>query len=128
MIKTRFAPSPTGYIHIGNLRSAIFPYLIARQNHGHFILRIEDTDQARFVDGATQLIMETLKWIGLDWDEGPDLGGPHAPYTQSQRKAVYERYAKKLLASGRAYADPTTKETSGRSSPSRRRLIPTSTS
>lgn len=109
MIKTRFAPSPTGYIHIGNLRSAIFPYLIARQNHGHFILRIEDTDQARFVDGATQLIMETLKWIGLDWDEGPDLGGPHAPYTQSQRKAVYERYAKKLLASGRAYADPTTK-------------------
>ena len=72
---TRFAPSPTGYIHIGNLRSAIYPYLIAKQSNGTFILRIEDTDQARYVEGATELIEDTLQWIGLDWDEGPERGG-----------------------------------------------------
>jgi glutamyl-tRNA synthetase len=69
---TRFAPSPTGYIHIGNLRSAIYPYLVAKQEQGTFILRIEDTDRARYVEGATELIEDTLKWIGLDWDEGPE--------------------------------------------------------
>ena len=74
-IVTRFAPSPTGYIHLGNVRSAIYPYLIAKQAGGKFILRIEDTDQARFVEGATELIEETLSWLGMKWDEGPEVGG-----------------------------------------------------
>jgi len=108
---TRFAPSPTGYIHIGNLRSAIYPYLVAKQEQGTFILRIEDTDRARYVEGATELIEDTLKWIGLDWDEGPEKGGDHGPYFQTQRKELYTEWAKKLIASGRAYADPTPSET-----------------
>lgn len=111
MTKTRFAPSPTGYIHIGNVRSAIYPYLIAKQNHGTFILRIEDTDQARYVEGATELIEETLAWLGLDWDEGPIVGGPNAPYFQSERKTIYHQWAQKLIDAGRAYADPTDPET-----------------
>ena len=107
-VVTRFAPSPTGYIHIGNLRSAIYPYLLAKQNEeGSYILRIEDTDQARYVEGATELIMDTMKWIGLDWDEGPEKGGEHGPYFQTQRKEIYIEWAKKLIAKGRAYADPT---------------------
>lgn len=110
MTITRFAPSPTGYIHIGNVRSAIYPYLIAKQQRGKFILRIEDTDQARYVEGATDLIMETLQWLGLDWDEGPLKGGEHGPYFQSERKAIYRRWAEKLIDAGRAYADPTTPE------------------
>jgi len=109
-VVTRFAPSPTGYIHIGNLRSAIYPYLLAKQNEGSYILRIEDTDQARYVEGATELIEETLKWIGLDWDEGPEKGGNHGPYFQTQRKEIYIEWAKKLIAAGRAYADPTPSE------------------
>ncbi len=107
MTRTRFAPSPTGYIHIGNVRSAIYPYLLARQNDGTFILRIEDTDQARYVEGATELIEETLAWLSLQWDEGPIVGGPNAPYFQSQRKEIYHQWAKKLIAAGRAYADST---------------------
>ncbi|MBR5389478.1 glutamate--tRNA ligase [Candidatus Saccharibacteria bacterium] len=110
-IITRFAPSPTGYIHIGNVRSAIYPYLAARQSGGTFILRIEDTDQARYVEGATELIMDTLKWLGLEWDEGPEVGGPHAPYFQTERKELYLEWAKKLIADGRAYADPTDSDT-----------------
>lgn len=106
-MKTRFAPSPTGYIHIGNVRSAIYPYLLAKQQNGHFILRIEDTDQARFVEGATELIEDTLRWLGLDWDEGPIVGGPNGPYFQSERKDIYLEWAKKLLDAGRAYADDT---------------------
>ena len=109
-IKTRFAPSPTGYIHIGNVRSAIYPYLIARQNNGKFILRIEDTDQARYVEGATELIEDTLKWLGLEWDEGPIVGGPNEPYFQTERKDHYIEWAKKLIASGRAYPDDTPSE------------------
>ena len=108
---TRFAPSPTGYIHIGNLRSAIYPYLIAKQSNGTFILRIEDTDQARYVEGATELIEDTLQWIGLDWDEGPERGGANGPYYQTERKDIYVEWAKKLIATGRAYADPTDSET-----------------
>ena len=104
---TRFAPSPTGYIHIGNVRSAIYPYLIAKQSGGKMILRIEDTDRERYVEGATELIEDTLKWLGLDWDEGPIVGGEHGPYFQSERLEIYHEYAKKLLESGRAYADPT---------------------
>lgn len=109
-MKTRFAPSPTGYIHIGNVRSAIYPYLLARQAGGKFILRIEDTDQARYVPGATELIEDTLKWLGLEWDEGPIVGGPSEPYFQSERKAIYHEWAKKLIANGRAYADNTSSE------------------
>lgn len=111
MTTTRFAPSPTGYIHIGNVRSAIYPYLIARQAGGKFILRIEDTDQARFVEGATELIEDTLTWLGLEWDEGPEVGGPNEPYFQSERREIYHAWAKKLIESGRAYADPTDTET-----------------
>ncbi|MBQ5812275.1 glutamate--tRNA ligase [Candidatus Saccharibacteria bacterium] len=109
MIITRFAPSPTGYIHIGNVRSAIYPYLLARQagKDGKVILRIEDTDRARYVEGATELIEDTLEWLGLNWDEGPIVGGPHAPYFQSERQEIYHTYARKLIEAGRAYADPT---------------------
>ena len=109
-IVTRFAPSPTGYIHIGNVRSAIYPYLIARQNGGKMILRIEDTDRARYVEGATELIENTLEWLGLNWDEGPIVGGPHGPYFQSERMDIYHEWARKLIESGRAYADPTPPE------------------
>ena len=107
---TRFAPSPTGYIHIGNVRSAIYPYLVAHQTNGKMILRIEDTDRGRYVEGATELIEDTLKWLGLDWDEGPIVGGPNAPYFQSERREKYIEWVKKLLDSGRAYADPTPAE------------------
>ncbi len=106
-VVTRFAPSPTGYIHIGNLRSAIYPYLVARQANGKMILRIEDTDRERYVEGATELVEDTLRWLGLDWDEGPIVGGPNGPYFQSERKDIYMKWANKLLDSGRAYADPT---------------------
>ena len=109
-VVTRFAPSPTGYIHIGNVRSAIYPYLLARQTNGKMILRIEDTDRERFVEGATELIEDTLNWLGLEWDEGPIIGGPHAPYFQSERKEIYHAWARKLIAAGRAYADPTPPE------------------
>ena len=107
---TRFAPSPTGYIHIGNVRSAIYPYLIAKQSGGKFILRIEDTDQSRYVPGATDLIVETLKWLGLDWVEGIIVGGDHGPYYQSERRDIYHAYARKLIAAGRAYPDNTPPE------------------
>lgn len=110
-MKTRFAPSPTGYIHIGNVRSAIYPYLLARQQNGTFILRIEDTDQARYVEGATELIEETLEWLGMNWDEGPIVGGPASPYFQSERAEIYHAWGQKLIDMGRAYADPTNAET-----------------
>ena len=110
-IVTRFAPSPTGYIHIGNVRSAIYPYLLAKQKSGKMILRIEDTDRERYVEGATELIEDTLDWLGLNWDEGPIVGGPNSPYFQSERKSIYLEWAKKLLDAGRAYADPTPPET-----------------
>ena len=107
---TRFAPSPTGYIHIGNVRSAIYPYLVARQSGGRFILRIEDTDRERYVEGATELIEDTLRWLGLEWDEGPIVGGEHGPYFQSERLEIYHAWVQKLLDSGRAYVDPTPPE------------------
>ena len=109
-VVTRFAPSPTGYIHIGNVRSAIYPYLIAKQNSGKFILRIEDTDRERYVEGATDVIEDTLKWLGLEWDEGPIVGGKNGPYFQSERLDIYHEWVKKLIATGRAYADPTPPE------------------
>lgn len=95
--RTRFAPSPTGYMHIGNLRTALYEYLIAKSNGGDFILRIEDTDQKRYVEGATDIIFETLKRVGMDWDEGPDIGGNYGPYIQSERKPIYAEYAHKLV-------------------------------
>jgi len=109
-IRTRFAPSPTGYIHLGNVRSALFPWLLARQNNGQFILRIEDTDQARFVEGATDLIIDTLKWLGIDWDEGIEKGGNYGPYIQTERREHYIKWAQKLIDKGLAYADPYTAE------------------
>ena len=109
-IRTRFAPSPTGYIHIGNVRSALFPWLLARQQGGKFILRIEDTDQARFVEGATELIIDTLNWLGLDWDEGYGKGGDFGPYIQTERRDHYLNWAQKLIDKGLAYADPYTPE------------------
>lgn len=110
MTRTRFAPSPTGYIHVGNVRAALFPWLLARQQGGKFILRIEDTDQARFVEGATDLILDTLDWLGLDWDEGPRVGGDHGPYFQTERRDIYNTWAQKLIDAGLAYADPYTPE------------------
>lgn len=109
-IRTRFAPSPTGYIHVGNVRAALFPYLLARQQGGVFILRIEDTDQARFVEGATDLILDTLEWLGIDWDEGPRRGGDFGPYIQTERRDIYQKWAQKLIDKGVAYADPYTPE------------------
>ena len=102
-VRTRFAPSPTGYMHVGNLRTALYTWLIARNAGGTFILRIEDTDQGRFVEGATEVIYRTLTECGLTWDEGPDVGGPVAPYVQSQRKDTYMPYAELLIEKGHAY-------------------------
>ncbi len=104
-VRTRFAPSPTGYLHIGGVRTALFNYLLAKQAGGQFILRIDDTDQDRNVAEALQPILDGFRWLGLNWDEGPDVGGPHAPYFQSQRSARYQEEVKRLLASGHAYRD-----------------------
>ncbi len=102
-VRTRFAPSPTGYMHIGNLRTALYAYLIAKKDGGDFILRIEDTDQGRLVEGATDVIYSTLKDCGLNWDEGPDIGGDYGPYVQSERMDNYLKYAKMLVENGSAY-------------------------
>ncbi len=102
-VRTRFAPSPTGYMHIGNLRTALFTYIIAKKNGGDFILRIEDTDRERYVEGATEVIYKTLKECGLNWDEGPDIGGPVGPYIQSERMGMFKKYAEELVEKGEAY-------------------------
>ena len=102
-VRTRYAPSPTGYMHIGNLRSAIYEYLVAKINGGKFILRIEDTDQVRKVEGAVEVIYNTLSTIGMQHDEGPDIGGQYGPYVQSERKDMYLPYAQQLIESGDAY-------------------------
>lgn len=109
-VRTRFAPSPTGYMHIGNLRTALYEYLIAKSQNGKFILRIEDTDQERYVEGATDIIYKTLKIAGLNHDEGPDIGGAYGPYVQSERKDTYLPYAKDLVEKGEAYYCFCTKE------------------
>lgn len=103
MVKTRFAPSPTGNLHVGNVRSALFAWLYARHTGGHFILRIEDTDQERSLPEYTTRLMEDLRWLGLDWDEGPEVGGPNGPYLQSERLEIYDKYIDKLVQEGRAY-------------------------
>lgn len=102
-VRTRFAPSPTGYMHIGNLRTALYAYLIAKQADGDFILRIEDTDQERYVPGAVNVIYDTLHQAGLQWDEGPDVGGPVGPYIQSERMGIFKGYAEELVEKGEAY-------------------------
>ena len=102
-IRVRFAPSPTGYLHIGGLRTALYNYLFARKNKGRFILRIEDTDRKRFVEGAIENLVETLNWVGLDYDEGPQVGGEFGPYLQSERLSIYNELTEKLISSGKAY-------------------------
>lgn len=109
-VRTRFAPSPTGYLHLGGLRTALYAYLMAKKNNGTFILRIEDTDQNRYVEGAVDVIYRTMKDIGLDWDEGPDVGGDYGPYIQSERKDMYLPYAHELVKKGKAYYCFCTKE------------------
>ena len=102
-IRTRFAPSPTGYMHVGNLRTALYAYLLTKSQGGDFILRIEDTDQERYVEGAVDIIYNTLKETGLNWDEGPDIGGDYGPYIQSERRGIYKQYAEELVKKGKAY-------------------------
>ncbi len=102
-VRVRFAPSPTGYLHIGSARSALFNWMFARKHGGKFILRIEDTDQKREVSGAIEALMEDLRWLGLDWDEGPDVGGPFGPYIQTQRSELYHEWADWLIEHGHAY-------------------------
>ena len=109
-VRTRFAPSPTGYLHIGGLRTALYAYLYAKKNGGKFILRIEDTDLERYVDGAVEVIYSTMREAGLIWDEGPDVGGEYGPYIQTERKDIYLKYAKQLVEQGDAYYCFCTKE------------------
>ncbi len=101
--RVRFAPSPTGHLHLGGARTALYDFLLARKTGGQFILRIEDTDRKRFVPGAEEEIYEGLRWLGITWDEGPDVGGPYGPYRQSERKAIYQQYAERLIDSGHAF-------------------------
>ena len=102
-VRVRYAPSPTGEPHVGNIRTAIFIWLFARHNNGDFIIRIEDTDQSRIVEGAIEGQFDALRWLGIDWDEGPDVGGDFGPYIQSKRLDYYQSAAERLLTSGAAY-------------------------
>lgn len=104
-VRVRFAPSPTGYLHIGGARTALFNYFFARQNGGKFILRIEDTDTSRLKEDSVSQIIRSMKWLGIDWDEGPEIGGPYGPYTQSERLPLYTEAATRLLEEGKAYYD-----------------------
>src|ERR1700730_931541 len=101
--RVRFAPSPTGYLHIGGVRTALFNWLWARKTGGSFVLRIEDTDQERSTDESRRIILDGLEGLGLTWDEGPEVGGTHGPYSQMERLALYEEHAEKLIASGHAF-------------------------
>src|SRR5262245_46893038 len=109
-VRTRIAPSPTGYMHIGGMRTALFNWLWAKHNGGQFILRSDDTDRERNVEAALQPILEAFRWMNLPWDEGPEIGGPHAPYYQSQRNERYREVVRTLLDSGKAYRDYETAE------------------
>ncbi len=102
-VRVRFAPSPTGHPHIGNIRTVVFNWLFARQQHGQFVLRIEDTDRSRYVEDAIDVITGGLRWLGMDWDEGPEVGGDYGPYIQSERTALYKQKAEELVAQGKAY-------------------------
>ncbi|MBP9853112.1 glutamate--tRNA ligase [Candidatus Saccharibacteria bacterium] len=109
-VRTRFAPSPTGLLHVGGIRTALFAHLVARQAGGAFVLRFEDTDKKREVEGSREHLIACLRTLGIAYDEGPDIGGPFAPYVQSERLSTYQKWAQKLIAAGRAYADPYTTE------------------
>ncbi len=109
-VRTRFAPSPTGYLHVGGIRTALFAWLVARQAGGQFILRLEDTDKNREVEGSAEHLIASLTALGLQYDEGPDIGGPYGPYRQSDRLDIYRAWAQKLIDADRAYADPYTPE------------------
>jgi glutamyl-tRNA synthetase len=109
-VRTRFAPSPTGFLHVGNIRTGLFAWLVARNADGKFILRLEDTDKKREVEGSAEHLLKCLEVLGVTYDEGPDIGGPYAPYTQSDRLEIYKRWGQKLIEKGRAYADPYTPE------------------
>lgn len=109
-VRTRFAPSPTGFLHVGGIRTALFAFLVARQAGGKFVLRFEDTDKKREVPGSAEHLISSLKAIGIEYDEGPDIGGPYGPYVQSQRLERYQAWAERLVEQGRAYADPYTSE------------------
>ena len=102
-VRLRFAPSPTGPLHIGGVRTALYNYLFAKKSKGKFILRIEDTDQNRYVPGAEKYIIDSLSWCGIEFDEGPEIGGEFGPYRQSERKKIYEKYAQQLVDEGKAY-------------------------
>ena len=102
-VRVRFAPSPTGDPHVGVIRQALWTWLYAKKMNGKFILRIEDTDQTRYVEGAVDRIQNSLQWLGITWDEGPDIGGPYGPYFQSERKDLYKETAEKLIENGFAY-------------------------
>ena len=119
--RTRFAPSPTGFLHIGGVRTALFNWLLARHHGGQFILRIDDTDQQRHVEDAVARILDGFRWIGIDWDEGPEVGGGFGPYYQSQRAEIYRRAADRLVASGHVYRDYSTEK----ERPPRKRPWPT---
>ena len=108
--RLRFAPSPTGYLHIGGVRTALFNWLWARKTGGKFVLRIEDTDQERSTDESRHVILDSLKWLGIDWDEGPEVGGSFGPYTQMERLPLYREHAEKLVANGTAFRCWCTKE------------------
>ena len=109
-VRTRFAPSPTGYLHIGGARTALFNYLLAKRLGGKFVLRIEDTDQTRNIEAADAKLLEDLRWLGLQWDEGPEVGGPYGPYYQSQRRQQYAEHTRRLLDAGQAYCAMETRE------------------
>ena len=109
-VRVRFAPSPTGYLHIGGVRTALYSWLWARQNGGSFILRIEDTDRERSTDESIEIVLESMRWLGLDWDEGPEIGGQHGPYVQSARLHIYAQFAERLIETGHAYRCYATKE------------------
>ena len=110
MVRTRFAPSPTGYLHIGGVRTALFNWLFARRHGGQFILRIDDTDQERNVSAALRPILDGFRWLGLHWDEGAEVGGPHGPYYQSQKLARYQVAVRELIEKGLAYWDYATED------------------
>jgi len=102
-VRTRFAPAPSGSIHVGNARTGLFSWAFARHHGGVFVLRIEDTDASRVTEEAFHSVMDSLRWLGIDWDEGPDVGGPHEPYRQSQRLGIYREMTERLLSQGDAY-------------------------
>ena len=102
-VRTRFAPSPTGFLHVGGARTALFNYLYARAQKGKFILRIEDTDQVRSTEESYHQVIDSLKWLGYEWDEGPEVGGPYGPYRQSERLDLFKKYSEQLIAENKAY-------------------------